>query len=100
MDELALVPVQYAEKAMASLLQMHAELSQEKERRIDLYRRLMEKEQALAELRSYVKLLEARAPAPASKPTPPPAPKLRPPLQARAPSAAGGALSVERRKVG
>lgn len=55
------VPSSYAEKAMASLMQLHGELMDEKERRVDLYRRLMEKEQALAELKMYVKLLEERA---------------------------------------
>lgn len=56
----ALVPAGYAEKAMASLMQLHSELMDEKERRVDLYRRLMEKEQAVAELRMYVKLLEEK----------------------------------------
>lgn len=66
-NELALVaasqnvPVSYAEKAMASLMQLHSELMDEKERRVDLFRRLMEKEQALAELKMYVKLLEEKA---------------------------------------
>ena len=55
------VPVSYAEKAMASLMQLHSELMDEKERRVDLFRRLMEKEQALAELKMYVKLLEEKA---------------------------------------
>lgn len=56
-----LVPASYAEKAMASLMQLHSELMDEKERRVDLFRRLMEKEQALAELKMYVKLLEEKA---------------------------------------
>jgi len=77
------VPVSYAEKAMASLMQLHSELMDEKERRVDLFRRLMEKEQALAELKMYVKLLEEKAaaavaPAPREPlkvaPRPPPAP--------------------------
>jgi hypothetical protein len=55
------VPASYAEKAMASLMQLHSELMDEKERRVDLFRRLMEKEQVLAELRMYVKILEERA---------------------------------------
>lgn len=55
-----LVPASYAEKAMASLLQLHTELMDEKERRVDLYRRLMEREQAVAELRMYVKMLEEK----------------------------------------
>ncbi|MFL5318335.1 MAG: hypothetical protein ACJ790_01670, partial [Myxococcaceae bacterium] len=54
------VPASYAEKAMASLLQLHSELMEEKERRVDLYRRLMEKEQSIAELKMYVKLLEEK----------------------------------------
>ncbi len=56
-----LVPASYAEKAMASLMQLHSELMDEKERRVELFRRLMEKEQALAELKMYVKLLEEKA---------------------------------------
>lgn len=82
--EQALVPAGYAEKAMASLMQLHTELMDEKERRVDLYRRLMEKEQAIAELRMYVKLLEekvaAQAPAPAPAPAaaPAPAPEIEP----------------------
>lgn len=55
------VPQGYAEKAMASLLQLHDELMHEKEKRIELVRALMEKEQALAELRQTVRLLEERA---------------------------------------
>lgn len=78
----AAVPVEYAEKAMGSLMKLHGELMEEKERRVDLYRRLMEKEQALAELKMYVKLLEEKVEAPkpaeASRPEPlrvvPPAP--------------------------
>lgn len=62
------VPASYAEKAMASLMQLHGELMDEKERRVELFRRLMEKEQALAELRLYVKMLEERA-APAAPPS-------------------------------
>lgn len=54
----AMVPIGYAEKSMASLMQLHTELMDEKERRVDLYRRLMDKEQALAELKMYVRLLE------------------------------------------
>lgn len=60
-----LVPASYAEKAMASLMQLHSELMDEKERRVELFRRLMEREQALAELKMYVKVLEEKlAPAP------------------------------------
>ena len=56
----AFIPSGYAEKAMASLMQLHSELMDEKERRVDLYRRLMERDQVVAELRAYVKLLEAK----------------------------------------
>ncbi len=56
----SLVPMGYAEKAMASLMQLHSELMDEKERRVDLYRRLMDKEQVVAELRMYVQLLEEK----------------------------------------
>jgi len=55
-----MVPGEFAEKAMASLMQMHSELMDEKERRVELYRKLMEREQALAELRMYVKILEEK----------------------------------------
>ncbi len=65
------VPTGYAEKAMASLMQLHSELMEEKEKRVDLFRRLMEKEQALAELKMYVKVLEERHAA--LMPPPPPA---------------------------
>lgn len=72
----SLVPAGYAEKAMASLMQLHSELMEEKERRVDLYRRLMEKEQSLAELKMYVKLLEEKVEAAkkveAAPPPPPP----------------------------
>lgn len=60
-----LVPASYAEKAMASLMQLHSELMDEKEKRVDLFRKLMEREQALAELKMYVKMLEEKAAAPA-----------------------------------
>jgi hypothetical protein len=80
---LSLVPEGYAQKAMASLMQLHTELMDEKERRVELHRQLMEKEQALAELRMYVKLLEERVeerpPArPHVRPRPPPPPPARP----------------------
>jgi hypothetical protein len=69
-----LVPAGYAEKAMASLMQLHTELMDEKERRVDLFRRLMEREQSLAELKLYVKVLEERL---ATKPVAvPPLPKV------------------------
>ena len=90
-----LVPASYAEKAMASLMQLHSELMDEKERRVELHRRLMEREQAIAELKMYVKLLEERqTPAPAMQAAPlPPAPAndeithlpRPPPLPRRAP---------------
>lgn len=95
-----LVPASYAEKAMASLMQLHSELMDEKEKRVDLFRRLMEKEQALAELKMYVKMLEEKmapavpvvaAPAPRPivmtpvEPPAPPAPILRPEQPPRTP---------------
>jgi chromatin segregation and condensation protein Rec8/ScpA/Scc1 (kleisin family) len=55
-----LVPASFAEKSMASLMQLHGELMDEKERRVDLFRRLMEREQSFAELKFYVKVLEER----------------------------------------
>ena len=64
----SLVPAGYAEKAMASLMRLHTELMDEKERRVDLYRRLMEKEQALAELRMYAAMLEEKLSAQAQRP--------------------------------
>lgn len=54
------VPMHYAERAMATLLQLHDELMGEKERCIDLHRRLMSREQAYAEIESYVRMLEAK----------------------------------------
>lgn len=78
----AMVPLAYAEKTMTALLRLHEDLSEEKERRIDLYRRLMDREQQLAELKAYVRLLEAErergsapaaaaaAPAPEAAPAP------------------------------
>ena len=56
----AAVPQSYAEKAMASLMQLHNELMDEKERRVELYRKLQEREQAFAELKLYVQSLEER----------------------------------------
>lgn len=70
------VPASYAEKAMASLMQLHGELMDEKERRVELFRRLMEKEQAIAELKMYVKLLEERAGLSSKAPEPTPAPRV------------------------
>jgi hypothetical protein len=85
----ALVPAGFAEKAMASLMQLHTELVDEKERRVELYRRLMEREQTVADLRMYVKLLEERM-ARAAGPSPaPPAPSQKaPPRPAQAPAQA------------
>ncbi len=54
------VPVGYAEKAMASIMQLHSDLMDEKDRRVDLYRKLMEREQTIAELRLYVRMLEEK----------------------------------------
>ncbi len=70
----ALVPAGYAEKAMSSLMQLHTELMDEKEKRVELFRTLMEKDQALAELRMYVRMLEEKlaAPIPPPSATPPP----------------------------
>ena len=56
----AAIPASYAEKAMASLLDLHRELMDEKERRIELTERMATKEQQLAEMAGYVKLLEER----------------------------------------
>ena len=75
-DNFVMVPMGYAEKSMASLMQLHAELMEEKERRVDLYRRLMDKEQALAELKMYVRLLEEKVSQP-KPPAPPPRPITR-----------------------
>jgi hypothetical protein len=55
-----MVPASYAEKAMASLMQLHGELMEEKERRVELHRRLLEREQVVSELKMYVKILEER----------------------------------------
>lgn len=86
-----LVPAGYAEKAMASLMQLHSELMDEKERRVDLFRRLMEREQALAELKMYVKVLEERMQPPAPIVAAPPrvdtpAPTVTPPPPLTRPS--------------
>ncbi|MGQ0507208.1 MAG: hypothetical protein ACT4TC_18015 [Myxococcaceae bacterium] len=54
------VPVGYAEKTMATLMQMHSEMMDEKERRMDVYRRLAHSEQTVAELRTYIQILEER----------------------------------------
>ncbi len=81
-----LVPASYAEKAMASLMQLHSELMDEKERRVELFRKLMEREQSLAELKMYVKMLEEKLVAPAAAPRPivmTPVPKPQPARQAR-----------------
>jgi hypothetical protein len=83
-----LVPASYAEKAMASLMQLHSELMDEKERRVDLFRRLMEREQSLAELQLYVKVLEERLAAKPVAPPAPPRPEEAPRAAAPAPVAA------------
>jgi hypothetical protein len=54
------VPMYYAERSMASIMRLHDELMAEKERNIDLQKRLMSREQAFAEVEYYVRLLEAR----------------------------------------
>ena len=75
---MGLVPEGYAQKAMASLMQLHTELMDEKERRVELHRQLMEKEQAIAELKMYVQLLEERVEQRSEQlvePQPPPAPQ-------------------------
>lgn len=87
---LSLVPEGYAQKAMASLMQLHTELMDEKEQRVELHRQLMEKEQALAELRMYVKLLEEKVeqrppPRPRVRPVPPPPPASAKPAVAAKP---------------
>ena len=56
----AMVPGEFAEKAMASLMSLHSELMDEKERRVELYRKLMEREQTVAELRMYIRMLEEK----------------------------------------
>ncbi|HLV61556.1 MAG TPA: hypothetical protein VKY51_09175 [Fredinandcohnia sp.] len=104
----AMVPVAYAEKTMSTLLRLHEELVEEKERRIDLYRRLMDREQELAELRAYVRLLEselarrdAEAAEPASAASPAPAPQDRvPPPHAEAEPAAPIEVDPEARAGG
>jgi hypothetical protein len=58
-ERLGGVPVTYAERAMNSLMALHGDLMSEKERALDLTRRLMEERQARAELEAYVRLLEA-----------------------------------------
>jgi len=55
-----MIPGDFAEKAMASLMSMHTELMDEKERRVELYRKLMEREQTVAELRMYIRVLEEK----------------------------------------
>ena len=89
------VPQDYAEKAMASLMQLHTELMDEKERRVELYRRLMEREQSLAELKSYVRLLEERLKAgPAEPPARPHVAVAPPPSPAAAPAPVVRAVSA------
>lgn len=99
------MPAAYAEKTMHSLLRLHEELMEEKERRIDLYRRLMTREQELAELRAYVRLLEAEvakdegvpaAATPAGRASAPVEPPPRtPPAAPRAPAAERQAPAME-----
>ena len=80
-----LVPASYAEKAMASLMQLHSELMDEKERRVELFRKLMEREQSLAELKMYVKMLEEKLVAPAAAPRPIVMPAVEPPARSPQP---------------
>jgi hypothetical protein len=54
------VPMYYAERSMATIMRLHDELMTEKERSIDLQRRLMSREQACAEVEYYARLLEAK----------------------------------------
>ncbi len=90
----AMVPSGYAEKAMASLLRLHDELMVEKEARFGLMQKLMEREQALAELKSYVRLLESRlgdgelkrSISPFESRTAPPVREAQPPPEAPAPA--------------
>ncbi|HEY0880794.1 MAG TPA: hypothetical protein VGD87_04645 [Archangium sp.] len=72
---------------MASLMQLHSELMDEKEKRVDLFRKLMEREQALAELKMYVKMLEDKVAATPVVPAPPVmhAATPRPPMPPRQP---------------
>lgn len=97
-----LVPAGYAEKAMASLMQLHSELMEEKERRVQLHTTLLQREQALAEMKHYVKMLEDKlaskaappvpseplAPPRVAAPPPPREPPQPPPLRPRTPVAA------------
>lgn len=91
-----LVPAGYAEKAMASLMQLHTELVDEKERRVELYRRLMEKEQTVAELKLTVKSLEEQLSLRTVRraPRPPPPPPRAIALRTREPSANRGTPPV------
>lgn len=57
----AVVPQAFADRAMASIMYLHRELAMEKDRAGWLYRTLLEREQALAELWAYVHALEAQA---------------------------------------
>ena len=79
-----MVPGEFAEKAMASLMQMHTELMDEKERRVELYRKLMEREQTVAELRMYVKMLEEKLQPARPEPVVAPAPMPPRPVEAAA----------------
>ena len=110
-----MVPGEFAEKAMASLMSMHTELMDEKERRVELYRKLMEREQTVAELRMYIRLLEEKlepkaepAAAPMSRPQPvaapvrevhvaavPAQPYVPPPVQPAPPSIPASAYTRE-----
>ncbi len=57
----AVVPQAFADRAMASIMYLHRELAAEKDRAVWLYRTLLERDQALAELWAYVHALEQHA---------------------------------------
>jgi hypothetical protein len=77
-----MIPGDFAEKAMASLMSLHSELMDEKERRVELYRKLMEREQTVAELRMYIRVLEEKLEPHAEVARPAPAPPPLPLVQA------------------
>ena len=77
-----MVPGDFAEKAMASLMSLHSELMDEKERRVELYRKLMEREQTVAELRMYIRVLEEKLEPKAEVARPAPAPAAEPVMRA------------------
>ena len=88
-----MVPAEYAEKTMHSILRLHDELMDEKDKRMELVEKLSAREQALAEMAAYVALLEAQlesgggraawkpasAPKAQARPKAPPPPRAPPP---------------------